>query len=392
MKFSEKMVLIFVCFASIHFCTRSTAFGCKYTVRDIGFTDLGSSPYKLYLLIDEKTPTEVAVSFQRIAFASLLEANIESETVNVNLQTQHLATRWFLSKVEKPLPAIVLADSEKMIQLPFSATNKNINESMWQSIEIAVASPIRQKIIDIVSRMYGVVLLIEGAESEKNRLALQSIKSAIKDISEVLTIMPKPIKEGPQIIVLPHDDVQNQKVLLWSVGADVEEFKEPQVAVLFGRGRRIGPVLKADQLSPENIFSLLSIIGADCECGLDRSVMLGKMMPMRWEKQVQSDLVAELGFDVENPMIKAEMSQILSIDASSGGEPKTSNPLTAYVEGIVRFDSQASAPRVSSNQFRNSGSSGLTILHFGLMAAAGLIVFVLTVAGVVYIRAKNQQG
>ena len=160
--------------------------------------------------------------------------------------------------------------------------------------------------------------------------------------------------------------------------------------MLFGRGRRIGSVLSGQDITRENIFGLLAIIGADCECGLDKSIMLGKMIPLRWEKHVQTILVSSLGFDVENPMIKAEMGQILSIAPTKQGK----NPLTAYQEGIVRFDSVMSVPTMSSNQFRpvSSNSSlakGFSWLSVGFLAGTGLIIVILVFSAVIFFKVKK---
>lgn len=203
--------------------------------------------------------------------------------------------------------------------------------------------------------------------------------------------MPKSIKEGPHILFLSQEKTQQEKILLWSLDIDVENSEGPKVVVLFGRGRRSGPVLTGEHITHENIFSLLAIIGADCECGLDRSAILGKMVPLRWEKKVQSHLITELGFDAENPMIKAEMSQILSINPSTSKNPVASNPLTAYKEGIVRIEKEVSAPTVSSNQFRQSGSQSVSIFRWWLLAGSGLVLFVLLFSGIIYWRAKRFQ-
>ncbi len=397
MKVSVRLIFLFIFIMVIQWIFLSTAFACKYTVRDIGFTDLGSTPYQLYFYVDNHTPEEMISAFQRIAYAALLDANIETATIHIDQPSQHPAMNYFRSQKGASLPMVILANSYgNHMLLPFSYTNENYKEAVWQIIENVVTSPLRKKIIDFVANTYGAVLLIEGKNKEKNRQAKSAISTAIEDITQVLQIMPKPIKKPPQIVVISPQTFFQEKVLLWSLEVIVTETDEPQIVILYGRGRRIGPVIKGTDISKENLFSLLAIIGADCECGLDRSIMLGRMIPLRWERKIQSDLVKSLGFDVENPMVKSEMSQILSMAPALQGNKNALNPLMAYREGIVKFDNIPSVPTVSSDPFRadafsESEAAGSPLLRTGIFLGGSIIVIVLVIAGIIFIRTKRRK-
>ncbi|MCK5457743.1 MAG: hypothetical protein KAI45_11500, partial [Melioribacteraceae bacterium] len=170
---------------------------------------------------------------------------------------------------------------------------------------------------------------------------------------------------------------------------------QPQVAILYGRGRRIGPVLRGKEIGKDNIFSLLAIIGADCECGLDRSVMLGKMIPLRWEKEIQIELAEQLGFDVENPMIKSEMSQILSLSVDLQNGKNSKSPLSAYKEGIIKFDTPPTVPTVSSRSLQapessESNSDNNIIIYQILYSLIGIFVLILFISYYIFVRAKKK--
>ena len=398
MKVSVRLIFLFIFILVIQSIFLSTAFGCKYTVRDIGFTDLGSFPYQLYFYVDDRTPKEIISAFQRIAYAALLDANIETETIHIDQQSQHPAMNYLKSQKGASLPVVILASSYgNQIVLPFSYTNENYKEAVWKIIENVVTSPLRKKIIDLVANTYGAVLLIEGKNNQKNRRAKSAISTAIEDIAQVLEIMPKPINEPPQIVVISQQVFVQEKVLLWSLDVNVTEIDEPQIVILYGRGRRIGPVIKGTDITKENIFSLLAIIGADCECGLDRSIMLGRKIPLRWERKIQSDLVKSLGFDVENPMVKSEMSQILSMAPALQGKKNALNPLMAYREGIVKFDNIPSVPTVSSDPFRadvssESEAAGSLVFRMGMILGGGIILIVLAIAGIIFVRTKRRKS
>ena len=62
----------------------SLAFGCVYTVRDVGFADVGSTPYRLYYYIRSDTPEELISTFKQISYAALMDSNVEALIINVD--------------------------------------------------------------------------------------------------------------------------------------------------------------------------------------------------------------------------------------------------------------------------------------------------------------------
>lgn len=372
-----------------------SAFACKYTVRDIGFTDLGMTGYKLYFYVDKATPMETISTFEQLTYAVFLEANIETEIIHTDRQIAHPAMSYFKRLKNISMPAIIIADADKRgLLLPFSYTNENFKEAIWRLIEHVVSSPMRKEIINLVRSTYGAVLLIEGDNEAINRQAKLVVSDAIQDITHALKLMPKLIENPPQMIVMSQKDLFKENVLLWSLNAGVKKTDQPQVVVLYGRGRRIGSVLRGKEIIKDNIFSLLAIIGADCECGLDRSVMLGKMIPLRWEKEIQTELAEQLGFDVENPMIKSEMSQILSLSVDLQNGKNSKSPLSAYKEGIIKFDTPPSAPTVSSRSLQAPNSSDSdpdnnVIFYQILYSILGIFLLILIISYFIFVRRKK---
>jgi hypothetical protein len=375
-----------------------SAQACKYTVRDIGFTDLGSGTYQLCIYVDDQIPAEKVTTIERIAFAAFLDANVEAEVIHIERQKDHPALKFFQAQKNISPPAAILVDPlGETLRLPFHNDQKNINESVWRLIEKVVSSPFRKEIIDLITDTYGTVLLIEGKNSDKNRQAKNAISDAIGNITHMMELMPKPIKGPPQLVVLSEESFSEEAVLLWSLGVSTKDTDAPQLAILYSRGRRIGPILKGVEITKDNIFSLLAIIGADCECGLDRTIMLGKMIPLRWEKQIQEKLIPILGFDVENPLIKTEMRQILSMSPTLQKGVNSKSPLSAYKEGIIKFNPAASAaPLVSADQFRDpasseSRSSGNFFLRIGAYSFGGILLIVIIIGSVIFVRARKRQ-
>ena len=107
-------------------------------------------------------------------------------------------------------------------------------------------------------------------------------------------------------------EAQREKVLLWSLGVDLEQKSVTQIALLFGRGRKLGPVLQIPGSRQQDLWRSLEVVGNDCECGLDRSWMQGPMIPHDWSTSDEAEALAALGFDPGNPLVKAEISRILA--------------------------------------------------------------------------------
>ncbi len=183
-------------------------------------------------------------------------------------------------------------------------------------------------------------------------------QAAIETIISQMGMLPKPIAKPPVLLEIPQDSFSKEKILLWSLGLDVEQLTEPYTIVLHGRGRMIGPILKGEEISEKKLTYILSAIGADCECGLDRKWMQSNMIPLVWNSEIQTRTAKILGFDPESPMIKMEMSRIIGRGFSSRGN--AFKDLESFVglaggyrEIVISFESdnqQDTLPQKTSKQ------------------------------------------
>jgi hypothetical protein len=177
-------------------------------------------------------------------------------------------------------------------------------------------SPLRRQILEKCADAYGVVLLIEGPEAQANATAREAIATAIRQIGEQLEFLPapvksKPINTAPELVVLDQKSLAREQVLLWMLRLKPQDVNQPRAAVFYGRGRWLGPLFDAATLTAGNLTQLLSVIGGDCECGLDHRWLQGTMLPARWDEGLQQKVVTSLGYDPENPMTKMEMVSII---------------------------------------------------------------------------------
>lgn len=342
----------------------SVGFSCKYTVHDIGFTDIGSVPYKVYYYIREDTPKDLISEFKSISYATFMDSNVEVEIINIDQQKNHQsitskAARSTLRYIDfwdiSSFPAAVLVSPKgRSLVLPISKPNKSFKETGWRALENVVSSPKRKEILQNIVGSYCVVLFIRGKKVpvEMVTLAKEAVTEAIDDISKVMRQMPASIETPPYLVTISPESFSEEEILLWSLGIDENELSKPYVAVLYGRGRRIGPLLKGEKITKKVVSNILSVIGASCECGLDRGSILGTMLPFRWNEKRQSEVVKSLGFDAESPMVKTEMSQILSMGTTNSGN----NFFNEYSEKSVEIESGYSEESV---EFEDGTSGGM---------------------------------
>ena len=59
------------------------ALACRFNVRDVGFVDLGSEKYRLFLFVPDATPAAEIESLKSIAYATYLESNVKADVVRI---------------------------------------------------------------------------------------------------------------------------------------------------------------------------------------------------------------------------------------------------------------------------------------------------------------------
>ncbi len=284
--------------ASCFFMYVATVQACRYTIREIGFSTLSKVTYVIYQ-IDENT-----TAFPRALELSFVNSNIKTYGLKSNEDSPVVA---FAKSKNLKFPAYVLVDkNQRMLAMSQDDYNTNLTSGI-------LSSPVQNRLLERLPVNYASVLLIEGSNPLENEEARKTILKACERITNIMPNMPKQVDVGPDMITISRDEFNKERVLLWSLG--VEDIPEKPIAfVMYGRGRIMGEVLNYENIVAGNTFKLLSIIGADCECGLDRKWLFGYQVPLNWPKQTRQDLSDRLGFDVDNPMVLTEMSRILAME------------------------------------------------------------------------------
>jgi hypothetical protein len=379
------------------------AYGCRYNVREVGFIDIGIEPYRLIVCLPGDTPVQEQAALQDAVDAALLDTNIHFEPVTAGTETNQPARQFFAAHDLDRLPAAVLVSPDgqsRPVALP--AAGQSSGESVCEALKDVLHSPTRQEILEKATDNYGVVLLIEGPEPQRNAAARAAVTTAITRIGGQLENLPKPIARPPALVVLDHQLLTREETLLWALGLKPQDINEPCAAVFYGRGRWIGPLFKGDRLTTDVLTELLFVVGADCECGLDHRMLQGTMLPARWDESLRAKTVESLGFDPESPMVRMEMVSI--VRRGMGGFDYPGVPL-GYEEIQVGADvpeGGPAAPRDSEttrapgamnpqSAIRNSQfeDSGLTVRVLAV-SLGGISVLTAAASVVIVLRARRK--
>jgi hypothetical protein len=299
------------------------ALACRFNVRDVGFVDLGSEKYQLFIFVPDTTPAAEVESLKSIAYATYLESNVIAKVFNASAAAKGEAAQFLPANLKKAQAVLVSADGKRMLPVSLAVEGKPLSVSAWDGLESVFDSPRRNAVVSKVYEHYGVILIVEGKNADENLRIRKMADTVVASITSKMDRLEKEIREPPVVEVISAKEFANEKPFMWSLGI-TEIAETPQVAVLYGRGRIIGPVLRDARLDERALTAIVNTIGLNCECGLDRKWMQGTMIPQKWDEDVQKQFASQLGFDPESPAIQVEMSQILS----KGGKGQGANRQT----------------------------------------------------------------
>ena len=274
---------------------------CRYTVREIGFSSLSHSAYSIVIIDGQVDP--LSEKYVRIR-KQLADNNIRLIILDPSKDQDHPALISALQQ-EVPFPTTILwSPSIKRVYQPQS-------DKLEELVKAVLFSPMRVKISELSFNHFAFTILIESTQQELNNKAFAILQKSCDDITNRMPNMPKQVTYGSKAVRITSEQFESESVLLWALGID-QIPETPMAFIIYGRGRIIGDILDYESIFHQEIFKRLAMIGADCECGLDRKWMLGPQIPMKWSTETRQLLADELGFDVDNPMVLAEMSHIMS--------------------------------------------------------------------------------
>ena len=293
----NKLALIFACLISID------ALACRFNVRDVGFVDLGSKPYRLFIYVPEGTPTSEIELLESTAYATYLDSNVKASVLSAQDALKGKTAQFVPRELTQAQAVLVSPDGKQSLPVKLSEDGKPLAVSAWDGLESVFDSKRRNSVISKVYEHYCVILITEGKSAEENQRIRDLANRVVKSISGQMDKLEKEIREPPVVEIISIKDFNSEKAFLWSMGI-TEIAETPQVAILYGRGRMIGPVLRDERLDERSL-----------------KWMQGTMVPQKWDEDLQKRFANQLGFEPERPASRLEMSQILA----KGGKGQGAN-------------------------------------------------------------------
>ncbi len=326
------------------------AAACRYNIRDTAFVTFSHESYRLIIFTNSRTPAKTIEFFETAAHVLLPDSNVRFEIIDADRETDHPALRFRPPFREESGCSMILVPPftdccPRVFTLPEPASNGG--DTVRTAMEGAILSPMRSEIAARIVESFGIVLLVEGEDAGLNSRARAVISESIESIREMLPRFPRPVhapgplEEPPHLLVVPREVQEAESVLLWSLGLGERDTSGPVVAVLHGRGRRIGPMLRGERISVQALAGILSVIGRDCDCALPGSWITGRTIPLRWDEASRTAAARVLGFDPESPMVRREVGLIVGNGPGKGNfDPagSTDDPLFGYREIEITFD------------------------------------------------------
>jgi len=394
-----KFIFIFCLWSAIHI---QQAYPCQYNVREVGFADLDREQYNLFGYIDNETSAEIISTFSTLALDQLKNSNIVFELINIKDQKEHPAIHYLDSlKINSFPSAILVSPDGQSMDLPLKNTDIGFGPSLRSVLNALLFSPKRDEILQKTIKHYAVVLLIEGKDKKENSRAHEAANSAIERLSKKMDMMPKPIDHPPVLMVIKRASFAREKILLWSLGLDIDKVDTPYAAIIYGRARWMGPLFKNEEITKNNLSDILFVVGADCECGIDKNWILGTMLPIRWNKKWQDRLVKNLGFDPENPLIKMEINRIMRTgyyNPALLNKNQNAKTDTGFAPGSEKADHTKSSNVASKASPGDSGTreSVMSVndspLQTSIFVTACLLLLILGVGLIIFYRKARKHS
>ena len=283
---------------------------CRYTVRDVAFVDLGSSPYRL-VVFSEGEPDAALVTARDAVRDRLVDSNVVLELIDQQ-DSEHPAVALLETTDVREFPAVVLVSPDERLLVLAEGMTELDSAKLNTLVDSIIASPVREDLLSRAFDVHSTMIVVEGGDAAENERIVAMAEQFIPQVRDALPLMPKPIDGPPHLIVLTREQIAAERILLWSLGVDLEDDTATQVAILFGRARKLGPVLRFPGDDARKFERSLAVVGQDCECGLDRSWMQGDMVPHIWDEERERVAMARLRFDPGSPEVKTEIAQLLT--------------------------------------------------------------------------------
>lgn len=308
-----------------------TALFCRYTIRDIGFVDLDGPTYSLTeVTLDGVTGADFAAGdLGRIVDSNVTAGRISAAaTADPRVQSAGPAGGWVLDR--EGLDPILLG-------------GKGLTRDLAR--ERALTSPMRERLGQQLVDAFAVLLVI----GEPGPEIAEELRAAREGLGLLSGQLPRPIVRPLAELYVPEANREEERVLLWSLGLPARD-GGVATALIYGRGRLAGPVLRGEAIERGELLAQLALVGESCECDTERDWLAEPSIPLAWPGEQRSRMAEDLGFDPASPLVRAEVVRILEREASgpSGDSAGVDDVVFGYRESSLVGDPVSPAPEEES--------------------------------------------
>lgn len=178
--------------------------------------------------------------------------------------------------------------------------------------ERSLASPVRAALPAQLIDNLAVVVVVEGTDAGLSGTAGAAVSEAVEGFRRRVQDGGLAATREPVVVTLPAVAREAETVLLWALGLAELPPSLPAVAVLYGRGRQLGPVLSGADLTAAAVQRRLDVLAGAWDESLERGWVRGATVPLAWDGGVRAAAAAALPFDPDDEVVRAEVGQLIS--------------------------------------------------------------------------------
>jgi hypothetical protein len=321
--------------AALSLLAAGYAVACPYTIRDAGFIVRDPAPYRVYVCVRNDTPRrdELAEAVAAASTRHLMESNVTAEFVNLDEAPDHEAADHLgrLDIAELPA-AILVTPGGGSLSLPGLGPELASPEAVETAIEGAVSSPRREELLERLVEHWAVLVLAEGPDAGENERLRGTLARAAKRVAGKKTELGMEIETGPHVLSVSAQDAR-ESVWLRSIGLEDTGPPRARIGVLFGMGRRLGPVLPGEEADEDAVLQYTDTLTRTCTCTSDPSDLLGPCIPLVWDAAKQEEVRETLGFDPDSPGVRMALAGVWpALLGPDAGEADLPGAPGGYVE------------------------------------------------------------
>ena len=302
------------------------ASACEIRVRDSAFR-VARDVHRLYVIAEPSDPSAGVATEQLRKWLDDIEGDLNLEVERVDANDPEFDWRSIgIPSAPPRIPVTVLVGRS-----PGTANSFVIDH--WEPSPTADelsgvdSSPVRRRLANQLARDLAVLIYAPLDPSDKD----DTINGLLSEIEK----RNSDERIGVSAITLDRSDPE-ETLLCRFMG--IRPDRPDMLCVAFGRGKMMIPPLIGDEITADNIHSLLSQIRQACSCSKPLSTM-GVDLPLVWSEAIDSTVVlmdeeldlVELDKEVQN-MLDAKADAASPTDTTQISIPPGRQPKTIHVE------------------------------------------------------------